>query len=507
MTDQVRDGVRKSMEPWLKDHVQFYEHQIEGVRTMMRMRSFLLCDDMGLGKSLQAITVSVGDVIRGWAEKILVVAPTTLKGNWSDEFDKFTGIPHIIFGQGLHPKDPERLRTLTPMERKKQLDVFARMKGPRVLIANYEQINKHLYHLNNIGFDIIIFDEAHMMKNPKAQRTKACIELRANRHFLLTGTPMLNATHELWTLLHIADPVGFPNFFAFKNRYCAVQTKKVWVNRNGVRKQITVKTVTGVKNEPELRERLNRLMIRRVKEDVLDLPEVQYIKKRLDLLPAQQKIYDQISNELSVDMVGETDPMEIENALTEMLRLKQVCGTTLDFTGKDESAKLDQAVADAVEIIENGHRVVVFTQFRGVLEAFCRRLDEALPDTPIWELHGDVPQSARQGIVKEWTTNEEPGAIACMLQVAGVGLNMTAARHALFLDKWWTPGMNQQAVDRLHRIGQSSTQQVQVLEYLMRGTVETKVEDILTTKKNLFGMVVNEQDYKAKLLESLKKRG
>jgi len=496
MTDQVRDGVRKSMEPWLKDEVQFYEHQITGVRDMMRMRNFLLADDMGLGKSLQAITVAAGDVIREtngkrWAEKIIIIAPITLKGNWSDEFEKFTGIPTMILGQSIDPKRPERLKALTPAKRSLQLQEFEDASGPRVLITNYEQIIKHLNELNKIKFDIAIFDEAHYLKNPKAKRTQACHKLRANRYFMLTGTPMLNKVDELWGILHLVDPIAYPKYYTFRNRYCVF---------GGFQD----KQIIGVKNEKELQERLKSVMIRRLKKDVLDLPDVQTIIKRLDLSEKQKKLYDDVESKLEIPIVGQADPSEIENALTKLLRLKQICGTTLSFTGEDDSAKLDVAVEDAVEIISNGNRVVVFTQFRDVQEAFCERLDKALPDAPIWELNGSIPQHDRQPIVKSWGSHPKAGAVVCMLQVAGVGLNMTAARHIQFLDKLWTPGMNQQAIDRCHRIGASETQPVQVLEYHMKGTIETRVEQVLKSKSKLFGTIVNDVDFKQKLLAALR---
>lgn len=498
MTDQVRDGIRLSMEPWLKDEVQFYDHQITGIRQMMTMRNLLLADDMGLGKSLQAITVAAGDVIRGWAEKIIIIAPITLKGNWSDEFDKFTGIPHLIFGQSIDPKNPERLRALTPAKRAEQLAEFANTPGPRVLITNYEQIDKHLVDLNKIGFDIAIYDEAHYLKNPSAKRTKACHKLRANRYFMLTGTPMLNQVHELWGILHLIDPVAYPKFWTFKNRYCVF---------GGFQD----KQVIGVKNEKELQEKLNLVMIRRLKKDVLDLPEVQFIIKKLDLSAEQKKLYDQVEKELEIPIAGQADPSEIENALTKLLRLKQICGTTLAFTGKDDSSKLDAAVEDAIEILSNGNRLIVFTQFRDVQEAFCSRLDSALPTAPIWELNGDIKQHDRQPTVRAWSEWQNAprapqGALVCMLQVAGVGLNMTAARHMQFLDKLYVPGMNQQAVDRAHRIGASVTQPVQVLEYHMKGTIETRIEQILKTKSRLFGTIVNDADFKQKLLAAIQGR-
>lgn len=491
---QVTDGVRKSMEPWLKDEIHYYEHQITGVRQMMTMRNVLLADDMGLGKSLQAITACVGDITLSLGEKILVVAPITLKSNWSDEFEKFSRIPSIILGQAIDPKRPDRLKPLTPAKRTEQIEEFGSISGPKALIVNYEQVAKHKVDLNRIGFHVTIFDEAHYLKNPKAKRTEACHELRSDRYFALTGTPMLNQVNELWGILHMLDPAGYPNFYSFQNRYCVF---------GGYQD----KQIIGVKNEKELQEKLKRLMIRRLKKDVLDLPDVQYIQKRIDLSEKQRKLYDKAEQELEITIVGQDDPSEIENHLTKLLRLKQICGTTYGFLEEDDSAKLDQAVADAIELVKGGHRVVVFTQFRDVQKCFTDRMEaaekEAKFEVPIWELNGDVKQHDRQPMVKEWSEYPKAGIIVCMLQIAGVGLNMTAARHGMFLDKLWVPGLNQQAVDRLHRIGADETQPVQILEYLMRGTVETRVEQVLKIKSGIFNTVVNDSDFKAKLLKAL----
>ena len=497
------------MAPWIKDEVQYYDHQIDGVRQMIQMRNFLCADDMGLGKSLQALTVAAADVFRGWCEKILVVAPVTLKSNWLDEHEKFTGIPATVLGQKPDPKNPERLKAMTPTERSKQIEEFAGQDGPRTLIVNYEQVLKHLTELNGLEFDIVIFDEAHYLKNPKAKRTQACHKLRARRFFALTGTPMLNQVNELWGILHVLDPVAFPKYWTFVNRYCVFGG---WQD----------KQIIGVKNEKELTTKLKSLMIRRLKSEVLDLPEVQYIQKKIDLSPEQQRLYDKVVDELEIQIEGLNSPSEIDNALTKLLRLKEICGTTLKFTGKDDSAKLDQAVEDAMEILKSGHKIVVFTQFRDVQAAFQERLDKeiqaytkSLPPSrkpafgdafDMWELNGDIPQPDRQPIVKEWGNDPKPGVITCMLQVAGVGLNMTKARHALFLDKLWGPGLNQQAVDRLHRIGQSETQSVQIIEYLCKGTVETRVEQVLRTKTKLFGTIVNDVDFKKKLLQALREK-
>lgn len=488
---------RKSMEPWLLDSVDFYGHQITGVRRAMTMRNVLWADEMGLGKSLQAITTAIGDVFLGRADKILVVAPVTLKGNWSDEFKKFTRIPPTILGEGPDPKRPNRMKTLPPRARSVQIEEFATQSGPRALICNYEQVIKHIKELNKIGFHIAIFDEAHYLKNHKAKRTQACHLIQAARYFCLTGTPMLNQVDELWGILHLMDRNGFPKYWTFRNRYCVFGGYES-------------KQIIGVKNERELIGLLQKYQIRRLKKDVLDLPEIQTVKRKVYLSDKQQKVYDKAEDELLIEIAGFSTPQEIEFAMVKMLRLKQICGTLIPFTGEDESSKLDLAAEDAIEIMKSGHKIIAFTQYRAVLEAYASRLDKLAPEFDIWELHGDIPKHDRVPFVKEWSAHPKPAIIICMLQVAGVGLNMTAASHVQLIDKMWTPGMNQQAIDRAHRIGTSTTQPVQVWDYLCRGTVETRVEAVLRQKIKLIGDVVDDEsgdtDYKKQLLAALRKK-
>jgi SNF2 family DNA or RNA helicase len=467
---------RKSLEPWIKDEVEYYPHQIDGIRDLIGRKSFLLADDMGLGKSLEALTTFAVDVKLGWSKTCLVVAPVTLKGNWADEIEKFSRFQYVLL-EG------------TPAKRERQLLDFAAMESPKILIINYEQVAPHQKFLDSMNFDVAIFDEAHYLKNPKAKRTKACLSVYSKRSFMLTGTPMLNHVHELWSILHRIDPAGYPKYWPFLNRYAVF---------GGYQD----KQIIGVKNEKELTERLQNVMLRRLKKDVLNLKDVQYIERRVDLASEQKKLYDDVISEMKLDRFDRDDPDDIENALTKFLRLKQICGTTVTFTGKDVSTKLDLAVADATELLENGHRVIVFTQFRDVLACYADRM-KAL-DVPVYQLHGDIKQPERQPIVNEWSNTIQPGVIVCMLQVAGVGLNMTASRHLQFLDKLFVPGLNRQAVDRAHRIGQSETQPVQVFEYLCRNTIESRVNQILTTKSKLFGEIVEaDPDWKRKLMQAM----
>lgn len=490
---------RKSLAPWLYDTVEYYPHQIEGVRKLATMRNFLLADDMGLGKSLQALTVAAIDVKLGRASRILVVAPVSLKGNWADEIEKFTTFQYTVLGQEIAPAKefghPDVIKKLGPVERAKQIEMFREVEGPKILIVNYEQVEPHLGDLNHMGFDIIIYDEAHYMKNYKSKRTKACLKLRGTRHFLLTGTPLLNQVNELWPLLHRIAPDEFPRYWSFIQRYCVFGGYKD-------------KQIVGVKNERELTDKLQSYMVRRMKADVLDLPEVQVIQRKVDLAPEQRKIYDELIDNMRIEMAGMDDPEVVENALTKFLRLKQICGTTLPFTGKDVSSKLDLVCLDALEILtpykdHEAPKLVVFSQFRDVMEAFAQRMDHMASHIDQWEIHGDVKSELRQGVVKEWARHAGPAVLICNPTVAGVGLNMTASRHGFFIDKLFVPGLNQQAIDRMHRIGADATQPVQITEYICRSTIENRVEQILRIKKKLFGSIVDESDYKRRLIMAL----
>lgn len=459
----------------IHDDVEFYPHQVEGIRKMVRMGSLILADEMGLGKSLQALTICAVDYDMGRASRVLIVAPASLKWNWQAEIELFTDFSCVVLDG-------------TRKQRDKQLEDF----DADILVVNYEQVGPHLEQLNEMAFDIDIADEAHYIKGPTSARTKAYHGIHSKRHLLLTGSPLLNHANDLWSLLHRVSPADFPRYYAFRNRYCLFGGFKD-------------KEIVGTKNEKELHEKVGRYMLRRLKKDVLDLPEKQHIQVIVDLSPEQRKLYQQAIEEMKIDLPGEASGMELENALTKMLRLKQICGTTATIPGYgDHSIKLDRAVEMVQEIIESGEPVVVFTQFRDVQAAFNRRLTAVGVD---WrELNGDTPQRERVPIVKEWSEDAaggKPQAMVAMLQVAGVGLNMTAASKAWFLDKLWVPKLNEQGEDRLHRIGASKTQPIQIFEMITRGTIEQRVEVILRRKRKVFDTLVEESDWKRRLAASL----
>ena len=475
--------------PWLYDHVEFYPHQIDGIRWLLKKRSFLLADDMGLGKSLQALTIFCADVKEGRGEVLLVVCPVSLRDNWADEIEKFTSLPYTLLGQEINPWNG-RVRTLNKDERSMQILDFAVQKGPRVLIMNYEQVYPHLLELNALNAWAAIFDEAHAIKGHDSKRTQACLQLKAHRNMMLTGTPVLNQVNELWSLLHKIAPNHFPNYFAFVNRYCVFGGYKN-------------KSITGVKNQKQLHAILDEVMLRRLKRDCLDLPEIQTIQIVVGLSHTQRKLYDKLADEYKLEDVDpNVDDALIENALTRFLRLKQICGTPAALGFPDDSLKLDEVTARASEILSNGEKLIVFTQFRDVLASLQSRFTgEGLP---VFQIHGDVPKPERLQVVKKWSAYPDPAIILCMTQVASVGLNMTASRNIFLVDKLFVPGLNDQAISRAHRIGQDTTQPVRVFEFIAKGTIEYRIEQILRTKAHLFKNVIEGVGIVRKLLQALR---
>jgi SNF2 family DNA or RNA helicase len=465
------------MEPYLKDEVAFYPHQVEGIRKMMRMKSVLLADDMGLGKSLQALTVFIGDVIQGKGSTLLIVCPVSLRGNWGEEIEKFTRIPYMLLGEEINPTNG-KVRSLGPRDRTRQIVEFSLWNRPKILILNYEQVGAHLGELNSLNARMAIFDESHMIKNPESKRTKACLELKAERSMMLTGTPILNKVVELWPLFNRIAPGFFPNFYAFRNRYCVMGGYKN-------------KQITGTKNTKQLHEILSQIMIRRMKSDVLDLPEVQYIKVAVPLHAEQQRLYDQANEEFML-----TDPggpsYDLNDDMLRFMRLLQIADTPATLGYADNSFKLDVVVMKALELMQSGEKIVVFTRFRPVLACLEERFAKAGIFTR--SLHGDIAPPDRIAAAKTIANLPEPGALLCMSQVAGVGLNFTWARYGFRVDRLFVPGLNQQVVDRLHRIGADKTQPVTILDFIAAGTAEQRVEDINRAKKKLSNDIIDSDD-------------
>lgn len=443
--------------------IKFYEHQTEGIHWCNQRKSFILADQPGLGKTLQALACADFDFSRGYAEKMLVCCPASLKHNWLREINSFTSFDAIV----LEGKRSERDQIL-----------FDFAGSGDIIIINYEQLSMHLDQFQGLRLDIAVFDEAHALKSFKSKRTAAAIDLRAKRKMFLTGTPMLATVTDLWPLFHMIWPRVYDNFYAFRNRFALM---------GGYQD----KQVIGVKpeRESELAEILEECMLRRRKSEVLDLPDKQYIQIWVPLHPEQQKMYDEALEELQITLPDDPTPLELQNALTKFLRLKQLASTTLNLTEEyDYSYKLD-VVADRVhEVLANGKPTIVFTQFLGTNAALVNRLSRE--GVRVFQLTGATLNEDRSKVVDQWAATPN-GVLVAQIQVAGVGLNMTEADTVIFAEKMFTPALNEQAVDRIHRIGQDSDQ-IQIIEVLAENTIEERAEEILNTKQREHVKVIDQ---------------
>jgi SNF2-related domain len=268
------------------------------------------------------------------------------------------------------------------------------------------------------------------------------------------------------------------------------------------------KEIIGVKNKGELRGIMDEYMLRRLKKDCLDLPDKQVIRLKVDMHPDQEKWYRKMETELILEIPNDPDPLEAENVLTKFLRLKQISGTPACFGLPDVSYKLDKVVEMCQEFTEDeddGAPVVVWTQFRGVLAATVARLDAV--GIPTFVLHGDVKQTERMEIINKWSKTKgtaAPGVLVSMLQIGGIGLNLIAANKAIFIDSLYVPKLNEQAEDRIHRIGASTTQPVQIYYLITRNSVEERIEQILRSKRKLFNeLIETDPTWKAKLIAAI----
>lgn len=255
------------------------------------------------------------------------------------------------------------------------------------------------------------------------------------------------------------------------------------------------KQVVSVKNEHHLKAKLSQIMLRREIDNVIDLPEVNVVKRMVSLVDKPREMYNYLVTEHSlakyVPTMTEEEDEKLEWPMVRHLRLRQICASTCTLVpGWDESPKLDLAIEDAVEILDNGHKLIVFSQFMPIIEAYKRRIEKARPGTKVYEIHGKVPKDKRQQVVKDWSADREPGIVIGIIKAMGVGLNMTAAHHGQFIGKEFSPGLNDQCVGRMRRVGSEHHPSITVLDYQVKNSAEYRVEQIIKDKEVAFDAVI-----------------
>ena len=431
------------------------EHQKLAVEKLVGNDKYILADDMGLGKT----TATVMATLETGAKKILIICPASLKINWQREIEIYTDKTiSIVEGKKWEPAD--------------------------FMIINFD-ILKNFHDLKkvkesiilNYGFDIVIIDEAHYIQNKQAQRTKIANDIcnKVGKVWLLTGTPMTSRPINYFNLLDLVDsPVAY-NWMAYAIRYCEgyqfnVGNRRVW-------------NVNGSSNLTELRDRIKPHVLRRLKEDILDLPDKILTPVYLRL---KSKQYEALMGEYFDWFDNSEESSSLTVQFSKLMKVRQIIA----------EEKVRDTIEIAQNIVEQGKKVIIFTNFTNTLNQIKNHFGkEAVA------LDGKMSKPARQHSVDEFQTNDKVKVFVGNLKAAGVGITLTAAEAVIMNDLSFVPSDHSQAEDRAYRYGQKSN--VSVFYPIFENSIEGAIYDILSKKKNVFETVMGDNEDRGSVVEEI----
>lgn len=445
------------------------QYQIEGVRWLERLRIMylngILADDMGLGKTLQAIVALTQYYERSEKKNIsLVICPTSLLYNWQEEIEK--GQPHLktIVIDGI------------PSQRKKMIEEMSQYD---VAVTSYSLLQKDIEQYLLLNFAYVILDEAQYIKNRGTRNAKSVKRLRAEHRLILSGTPIENSLEELWSLFDFLMPGFLGTYDRFMEKY--IRSPKEEQQRN----------------LEFLRKKVSPFILRRMKGDVLqELPPLTEIVYRCQLKAKQWELYrsyaasakDKLSKLVAKDGF---DKAQI-HVLAALTRLKQICCHPAIFAKEDaevgDSAKYELFLEILQTLIGGGHKIVVFSQYAKMLQIMKQGLEERA----IRFSHLDGTSKNRLDIVKQFNEDEAIPVFLVSLKAGGAGLNLHKADTVIHYDFWWNPAVENQATDRVYRMGQ--THPVIVCKFMALDTIEEKILKMQKRKKGIVKKIVDSDD-------------
>lgn len=422
------------------------EHQKEAIQKLVENKKFILSDDMGLGKTTSAIIAS----LESGSKKVLIICPATLKINWKREIENYSDKP-IYIAEGKNFNTDSDFVIIN-------YDIIKNFHDPKK--KDDSQILKS-------KFDLIIIDECHMAKNPQAQRTKLINDIAktSERLWLLSGTPMTSRPMDYFNLLSLVDSPVSKNWLAYAIRYCAgyqfnVGGKKVW-------------NVTGASNLEELRDRTSGTILRRLKENVLDLPDKIITPVYLKL---KSKQYEEVMGEY-YDWYDK-NPEESKSLTVQFTKLTKVRQIIAD-------EKIKETIELAENILEQDKKVIIFCNFTDSLN----KITEHFGKTAV-KLDGSMSQHERQYSIDQFQENPKVKVFVGNIRAAGTGITLTAGEAAIFNDLSFLPSDHAQAEDRSYRYGQKNN--VLVYYPIYQNTIENIIYDILNNKKKVISTVMGD---------------
>ncbi|MCP5021572.1 MAG: helicase SNF2 [bacterium] len=440
------------------------DYQADGVGWFAFLRKMglggCLADDMGLGKTIQVLSLLESrrtgqGKLEGGHRPSLVVVPRSLVFNWVDEAARFT--PKL------------RVFDYTGVGRAKSLELAGKVD---MLVTTYGTLRRDAAALSEMEFDYVVLDEASAIKNAQSQASKACRLLRARHRLALSGTPIENHLGELWSLMEFLNPGMLGHMAAFKR----------FQKGQGEGQDLA-----------DLSKALRPFLLRRTKDEVLtELPVKSEQVLYCDLGTKERKRYDELRNHFRQSLLGGSEGplgrMKIQ-VLEALLRLRQcACHPALldKSLSNEDSAKLAELLPRLEELVEEGHKVLVFSQFTSLLAVVRERLDRI---GLVYE-YLDGRTRKRKEKVERFQSDPSCPLFLISLKAGGHGLNLTAADYIFLLDPWWNPAIESQAVDRAHRMGQSRP--VHAYRLIARDTVEEKVLELQGKKRELAASILGQ---------------
>jgi SWI/SNF-related matrix-associated actin-dependent regulator 1 of chromatin subfamily A len=436
------------------------EHQKEAVQKLVENKKFILADDMGLGKTTSTIIAS----LESGSKKVLIICPATLKINWKREIENYSDKSIYIAESKNFSTEADYVII--------NYDIIKNFHDPK---------KKDDSQVLAAKFDLVIIDEAHYIKNATAQRTKLINDIIKNteRIWLLTGTPMTSRPIDYFNLLSIIDSPVAKNWMAYAIRYCSgyqfnVGGRKVW-------------NVTGASNLEELRDRTLGLTLRRLKENVLDLPDKIITPVYLRL---KSKSYENVMGEY-YDWYDK-NPDESKSLTVQFSKLTKVRQIIAD-------EKIAQTIELAENIIEQDKKVIIFCNFTDSLNKITEHFGKAAV-----KLDGSMSKPNRQNSVDQFQDNPKVKVFVGNIKAAGVGITLTAAEAVIMNDLSFLPSDHAQAEDRAYRYGQKNN--VLVYYPIFENTIEGVIYDILNNKKQVIATVMGDNQHPADAAEEILQR-
>lgn len=442
-----------------------FQHQIDGFNYGLENDRWLLGDEQGLGKTKQVIDIAVAKKLaKGYKHCLIICGVNGLKWNWVSEIHTHSDEDAYILGQRVKGH-----KVVIGSNEDKYADLeHIEANSSYFIITNVETLRsekiaaKIAKYCATDVFGIVAIDEIHKCKNPSSQQGKGILKLQPECRIAMTGTPLMNTPLDLYIILKW---LGYEKhaFYAFKKHYC---------NMGGFGGY----EIIGYKNLDELQEQLDDIMLRRLKEDVLDLPEKTPITEYVEMTPKQAQIYAEVTAEIKANI----DNIKMaNNPLAELIRMRQATGYTGILSSKiKESAKLDRMEELVEEATQNGKKVVIFSNWTQITHAIEERILN-MGWAPL-VITGETKDEDRQRYVEMFQTRENNPVIIGTIGAMGTGLTLTAGTVEIFMDEPWNKALKDQAEDRCHRVG--TRENVTIYTLICKGTIDERINELVEKK-------------------------